>query len=64
MRCFGVGVWGMNLLSRLRSSKLASTILGDVVKVVRTLGGCFNQRTFNVSIIPDTLWFYSMYANK
>lgn len=64
MCCFGAGVWGMNLSSRLRSSKLASTILGDVVKVIRTLGGCFNQRTFNVSIIPDTLWFYSMYANK
>lgn len=43
MCCFGAGVWGMNLLSRLRSSKLASTVLGDVVKVIRTLGGVLTR---------------------
>lgn len=46
--------WGVNLLSRLKSSSLASTVLGDVVKVIQTLGGCFNQMNFNVSVIPET----------
>lgn len=45
----------MNLLSRSRSSSLASTSLGDVAKVIRTLGRCFNQVTFNVPVIPETL---------
>lgn len=43
----------MNLLSRVRSSSLASTIPGDVVKVIQTSGGCFNQMTFNIPVISE-----------
>lgn len=37
----GAGVGGVNLLSKLRSSILAGTILGNVIKTSQTSGGGF-----------------------